>query len=111
MLRAGKLDREITLEFKTSGQSGSGEPTEDWVTIPPVNVWADVRPLSGREFYAAAAAQMVADEVLVFTIRFRSDVRPGVARVQYQGRTYNLRRVAELGRQEGLELFGETVEA
>lgn len=108
-IQAGKLDREITLEFKTGGQSGSGEPTESWGSA--ATVWATVRSLSGREYYAALGAQIVAEETLVFTIRYRSDVRPGTARVLYGGRTYNARRVAEIGRQDGLEIFADTVEA
>lgn len=110
-MQAGKLDREITLQFKSSGQSGSGEPTEDWVTVPPVVVWANVRPLSGREYYTALGAQVVAEETLVFTIRHRADVRAGTARIQYDSRTYNIRRVAELGRRDGLEIYADTVEA
>lgn len=108
-MQVGKLDRQITLEFKTSGQSGSGEPTESWGSA--VTAWAQVRPLSGREYYAALGAQIVAEETLVFGIRYRSDVRPGTARVVYEGRTYNIRRVAEVGRRDGLEITGDTAEA
>jgi SPP1 family predicted phage head-tail adaptor len=76
-----------------------------------VTVWANVRPLSGREYYAALAAQIVAEETLVFEIRHRTDVRPGTARVLYESRTYNIRRVAEIGRRDGLSIFADTVEA
>jgi SPP1 family predicted phage head-tail adaptor len=108
-MQVGKLDREITLEFKTPGQSGSGEPTETWGT--PATVWAAVRPLSGREYYAALGAQIVAEETLVFSIRHRTDVRPGTTRIQYESRTYNIRRVAEVGRRDGLDIFADTVTA
>ena len=112
-MRAGRLDRQITLEFRTAGKSASGEPTETWGSAE--TVWAEVRALTGREFYAATAAQIVADETLVFTIRFRSDVRPASARVKYNPgdleRTYNIRRVAELGRRDGLEITAEAVTA
>jgi len=108
-MQVGKLDREITLEFKTAGQSGSGEPTEVWGQ--PAVVWAAVRPLSGGEYYAALGAQIVAEETLVFRIRFRTDVRPGTARIQYEARTYNIRRVAQVGRRDGLDIFADTVTA
>jgi len=112
-VRIGELDREITLEFKTAGQSSSGEPTETWGT--PATVWANVRPLSGRELYTQLGAQLVADETLVFTIRHRTDVRAGTARIKYNAgdteRIYNIRRVAELGRRAGLEIFADTVTA
>ena len=112
-MRAGRMDRQVTLEFKTPGQSTSGEPTEVWGT--PAVVWAEVRPLSGREYYAASAAQLVAEETLVFEIRHRSDVRAGVARIKYDAgdgeRIYNIRRVVELGRRAGLEIYADTVSA
>lgn len=109
----GELDREITLEFKTAGQSTSGEPTEAWGT--PATVWANVRALSGREFYSQLGAQLVADETLVFVIRHRTDVRAGTARIKYNAgdaeRIYNIRRVAEFGRRAGLEIYADTVSA
>ena len=106
----GELDREITLQFKSDGQSGSGEPTETWGG--DAVVWAKVTPLSGREYYSLLAQQIVADEMLVFRIRWRADVRPGAARIkQYLGRDYNIRRVAEVGRQVGLDIFADTAVA
>jgi len=115
-MQIGELDREIVLQAKTAGQSGSGEPTEVWAPIdtggvPAGTVWAKVRPLSGREYYAALGAQIVAEETLVFRIRFRTDVRPGTARIQYEARTYNIRRVAEVGRRDGLDIYADTVTA
>jgi len=105
----GELDRKITLEFKTAGQSGSGEPTETWGT--PTPVWARVRALSGREFYGALAAQIVAAETLHFLIRWRADVRAGTARILYDGRTYNISRVAEVERRVFLDVLADTVKA
>ena len=106
----GQLDREITLQFKTSGQTASGEPTETWGS--DVAVWAKVTPLSGREYYSLLAQQIVADEMLVFRIRWRADARPGAARIrQYLGRDYNIRRVAELRRQQGLDIYADTATA
>lgn len=111
-MSAGALDRQILLEFKTAGQSGTGEPTESWGT--PATVWATVDPVSGREFYSALAAQMVANETLRFRIRFRADVRPNTARITYPvsgGRLYNIRRVAEVGRRAYLDIDADTVTA
>lgn len=109
-MNPGELDREITLQFKTDGQSGSGEPTETW--DGDAVVWAKVTPLSGREYYSLIAQQVVADEMLVFRIRWRADVRPGTARIlQYLGRNYNIRRVAELGRQQYLDIYADTAVA
>ena len=107
---SGKLDRQVTLQFKTPGKSASGEPTEAWGQNAVV--YARVQPLSGREYWAAVAAQIVAEEMLVFTIWFRADVRPGTAQILYQVsggpvRTYNIRRVVEIGRREFLECYAD----
>jgi SPP1 family predicted phage head-tail adaptor len=108
-MRAGQRDRLIVLQFKTQGTSASGEPTDAWGGDVPV--FASVRGLSGREYYSAAAAQLVADEMLIFGICYRADVRVGVARVVYGGRIYSIRHAVELGRQVDLEIQGETVTA
>lgn len=112
-MRAGELDRRVTVEFRTKGTSSSGEPTETWGSAEAI--WAGVRPLSGREYYSALAAQVVAEETLIFRLRWRSDVRPGNARIKYDAgdgeRIYNIRRVAEIGRREGLDVQADTAEA
>jgi SPP1 family predicted phage head-tail adaptor len=108
-MNLGQLDRQITLEFKTAGKSASGEPTEAWGGA--VVVFANRLPMSGREYFSAVGAQKVAEEMITYKIRFRADVRPGVARIQDGGRMYQIRHVVELGRQVGLELMAETVTA
>ena len=44
----GELDRQITLEFKTGGQSSSGEPTDSWGSSE--QVWAKVVPVVFETF-------------------------------------------------------------
>lgn len=109
----GELDRLITLEFKTSGQSASGEPTETWGSAE--SVWAKVIPLSGAEFFSALAAQLVAEEMLVFHVRYRTDIRAGVTRIKYNPgdveRIYNIRRVTEVGRRVRLEIHADSKRA
>lgn len=112
-MNPGERNREIVIEFRSQGQSGSGEPTETWGS--PAPAWAKVRPLSGREYYALLAQQIVAEEMLVFNIRWRADVRPGTARVKYNAgdveRIYNVRRVAEVGGRAELDVYADTAVA
>jgi SPP1 family predicted phage head-tail adaptor len=115
-MKIGAFDREIVLEGKTSGKSAGGEPTETWTPldtggVSPGMVWSNVTGLSGREYYAAAAAQIVAEETLRFTFRWRGDVRPGTVRVQYLTRAYNIRRVVELGRRQWLQVEADSFKA
>ena len=112
-MNIGERDREVVVEFKSDGQSGSGEPTETWGS--PATIWAKVRALSGREYYALLAQQIVAEEMLVFNVYWRADIRPGKARIKYNAgdieRIYNVRRVVEIGRRVELDIYADTAVA
>ena len=112
-MNIGERDREIVVEFKSAGQSGSGEPTETWGS--PETLWAKVRSLNGREYYSLMAQQIVAEEMLVFNLYWRADVRPGTSRIKYNAggaeRIYNVRRVEEIGRRAELNVFADTAVA
>lgn len=112
-MNSGERDREIVVEFKSDGQSGSGEPTETWGS--PETLWAKVRQISGREAYSLLAQQIVAEEMLVFNVNWRADIRAGKARIKYNAgdveRIYNVRRVVEVGRRAELEVFADTAVA
>jgi len=113
MTNIGERDRRIIAEFKSAGQSASGEPTETWGS--PETLWAKVRSLNGREYYSLMAQQIVAEEMLVFNIRWRADIRPGTSRIKYNAggaeRIYNVRRVEEIGRRAELNVFADTAVA
>lgn len=102
-MRAGKLDRRITLQTRTAVQSVSGEYTETFANL--ATVWAEVTDLRGREFFAAQ--QKNADVTTRFRIRWRDDVTV-LHRIQYESRNYNIVHSAEIGRREGLELLAES---
>lgn len=99
-MRAGQIDRRITIERNTPGRDAVGAETESWTTL--ATVWAEVRPAAGREFFDAQ--QVVAEAKVVFRIRYRSDVTAKM-RVSYAGNLYDIHSVAELGRQEGLDIM------
>ena len=46
----GRMRHRVTIQRRTQAQDGVGQPTDTWTTGE--TVWAAVRPLSGREFYA-----------------------------------------------------------
>lgn len=104
-MRAGNLDRAITLQQQ-------GAPVLDAAGTPTIG-WAD---------FATVRAQLIeagADEYLrgygegenataIFRIRWLDGVTPAL-RVQYAGRTFNVRETKEIGRRRGLELRCEEV--
>ena len=103
-MRAGKMDRKVTLQTFTSTQNDYGEPVETWTKL--AEVWAERVPLSGRE--AFIADQIAALSLVKYRIRHRTDVTPK-ARILDAGSYYDIRAVNIIGRNEGLELIAESV--
>ena len=106
-MEPGRLDRAITLlrnEAKRA-TSGSGEAVPVLVAIAAVR--AEVTSIAGRERFAGD--QRYAEIDLRFKIRWRADVTPETV-VRYDdgrgARLFDLAEVTEVGRREGLELFG-----
>jgi SPP1 family predicted phage head-tail adaptor len=82
-----------------------GEAVVTFETL--ANVWANVayrNTGTGQEEEEAEKEQAV--DKVSFTIRYRSDVNTG-QRVSYNGNTYNIRSISEVGRKRFLELKAE----
>lgn len=70
-MRAGSLDRFITIQALTMGQSPSGEPIEAW-TNTDFRRPASMKSLSGDERYAAPEA--IAKEQVEFRVRYSENL-------------------------------------
>ena len=68
MIAAGEMTERITFQQRSVTKNGLGEEVVTWADV--ATVWAEVRPLRGREFYAANQTQQVVD--VRFVIRKRS---------------------------------------
>ena len=101
-MRAGKLDRRITIESATLSVNAVGESVKAWATLD--TVWAGVSALSGKEY--VGAAQVVGEEQLIFRIRYRTDVTLH-NRIIYNSEEYDIQHIAEVGRRQGLDLVGK----
>lgn len=95
---AGQLRHKVELQAETIAQDPvTGEMVKSWATV--ANVWAQISPLSGREFIAASAEQSEVQGKIV--IRYRDGVTAS-NRVVYRGMFYNILAVlpdAESGRE------------
>lgn len=102
-MKPERLDRKITLErFTYTTDPGSGEQVKTWSNL--ASVWASKRDVSDSE--RVASAEVSAEISTRFQIRWDSrwsDLNPK-DRVGYDGRTYDIVGVKELGRREGLEI-------
>ena len=102
-LEAGRLDRRITIQVKTVTPDATGQRIESWSDL--ATVWAEVKPLGGREFFAAR--QISAEQTTRFRIRYRADITREM-RLIYpvpDGDTYDIQSAEEdrrFGRREAL---------
>ncbi len=74
MLRAGKLDKRVSIKSQSTSRDALNQKVSTWNTITNGDVWAAVEPLSNRESQEAAANQMIVSHRV--TIRFRADLTP-----------------------------------
>lgn len=99
-MRAGKLDREISIETYTAGAPDDyGTVTEGWA--PLATVRAQIIQSSTEEFIQAYGAS---DEtVIIFRTRWLDGVT-NASRITYEGQVFNIKEVKEIGRRKGLDL-------
>lgn len=98
-MRAGKLDRTITIERRTETLNDLGVPQEAWT--PATTVRAELVEQSADELARAFG------EASEIKTTFRTRYVEGVTsadRVLYAGEAYELSSVTEIGRRRGLEL-------
>lgn len=86
-LEAGKLRHRIKLERQIETQDmTTGEIVTSWQTIG--EVWADINPLSAREYIQAQAWQGELTAKVV--IRYRPDIKAG-DRFSFRGNNYYIK--------------------
>lgn len=98
-MRAGKLDRTITVSRFASAPDDFGTPVATWT--PVATLRAQIIQSSTEEFLTAQGAN---DETVVI---FRTRWLDGITtadQLEYEGKLFNVREVKELGRRRGLEL-------
>jgi len=103
-LLAGQLDRRVKILRQTT-IIVEHEPQETYVHA--MTLWARVRYLKVDELYEAESVR--AFKIARFMIRFRVDVTDN-DRLEYDGKTYKIIGINEIGRREALEITGEYVE-
>ena len=100
-LAAGDLDQRVTLQHVVVSRSATGAEVQTWQDI--ATVYASVRPLRGREFFAAGETQAAVDVRVL--IRYRDDVTREM-RVLHRGKPLDIVSVIDQdSRRESLELM------
>lgn len=102
-IKSGDLNRRVTLlRDDGEGQDDYGTPIEVWTTL--ATVWASWRRATARE--TLAAGEIGASVSDIFEIRYSSTVASlnPKDRLTYQGRTYDISGVTEIGFREGMRI-------
>jgi len=95
----GSMDRKIMIQSPPTDKDDGGELSGSWVL--ECSPWAMIKHDSSSESNDEGTEAMV--DVLTFTIRYRSGITSGM-RVVYDGNTYEIIGIREIGRDEYLEL-------
>lgn len=101
-LRAGDLDREITIQRQVKTQSDSGEDVITWTDV--ATVAAEKVNLRGAERFASQ--QEIGHTLTMFRFRYSDAVAETstLHRVLFDGRYYNITDVREPKRREHIEI-------
>ena len=104
VLNAGTLRNRVEFLRRTLSVN-HGISQERWETA--FICWCGVEPLSGREFWEAAAINR--ENEVRFTIRYRKDVSAEM-RIRLGGTVYNITSILDKNnRHEALEILARTV--
>ena len=88
---AGALRQKVVIETKTESRDSYGQVDESWETLG--SVWADVRPRSGSEFYAAD--QVHSNITHLVELRHHPGLTSSM-RLRFDGRTLNVGAVMDI---------------
>lgn len=95
-----ELDQLVSLMRPTRTGDGMGGATVQFVKI--ASMWAKVRPMSGRERFAAA--QLQADASYVITIRTRADIEESDIIRDSKGATYDIQFIGREHRSQFMDV-------
>ena len=96
-------DKKIIIYKAVYTKNEIGEQIAKYQPIHPGKLWAYVRQLSAKEYFAAAAVQNT--EEMLFTVNWRPDITPQMY-IEYKGVWYDIKRVDTFeGYKENLHLY------
>lgn len=84
-MNIGKLRHRITLQRQIHAQNDYGAVVTTWQGI--ATVWAEIKPISGREYFEASQVQ--SEVTTQIWIRYRDGIEPTM-RVAHNGKQYEI---------------------
>ena len=104
MPAAGRLDRLVTIERKTTTRSSTGAVVETWA--PWKAVWMGKRDIRATERFRAD--QDLAVETTVWDSHYIDGMRSD-DRLSVEGKVYDILGIREVGRRMGIEITAQAV--
>lgn len=106
MMRAGDLNRRITVKEEVLSKNTFGEETRTYQDR--YSAWASVRPLRGGEKFEEVLRQ--AKRVAKFGIRFRKDGTGNLDMdstnvIDFDGLDWDIHSIVEIGIRQGIEVI------
>ncbi|MCB1511521.1 MAG: phage head closure protein [Hyphomicrobiaceae bacterium] len=98
-MRAGKLDRDITIQRGTTTIDEYGTMTQTWADVATLR--AQIVQQSTEEFIRGFGASDVT--AVIFRTRWLDGVT-NADRISHDGGIYNIKEMKEIGRRRGLEI-------
>ena len=108
-MRIGKLDRKITIQFRSLAQDAYGESLKAFTSSASVWAMIETKP-RGKE--KVSNGLETSQQLVNFLIRYSSDVDDVTSgdRVLYNSQLYDIESVQEVGRNLSLRLICNLVE-
>lgn len=101
-ISATNFDRYATFYANAHDRAPNGAAIDRWVESG--TGWVSKQDIGGRT--AFVAAREVSQIETQFITRWRDDIKPTM-RIQIESRVWDITRVDEIGRREGLIIFGK----
>src|SRR4051794_4192377 len=100
-MRAGKLDKSITIERLVESIDEYGVARGAWAPIRTVK--AQIVQASSEEFLRSGG--IASESAMIFRIRFMEGVTPADHRIRFtEELTLDIKEIKEIGRRRGLEI-------
>lgn len=106
-MNVGKMRHRVSILKRIIGVDSDGYLTntpDPWAVIRVV--WAAVEPLSGREYFQAAAVQ--AEHQVKFIMYYQRGLTCDM-RLQWDGRIYEIKAIPENGKRDLSEVWAEAI--
>ncbi len=91
-MRAGELDKKVTIQYPTKSKNSFGEDIETWTDFT-VNIWCSIEPVSGSERWLQQ--ERISEATFKIKMRYRANLN-STMRAKYKNRYFQFLAVLNL---------------